>query len=242
MKELKLYKPNDIAGKLFCYIEHVADNLPKPLPWIEPSINQLFLESVSSLLFGNAEASIFCMSALMEHILRLANLNTDKIKIKTEAEINKMDKAGNLSKLIDKSENQIFFKDCDREWWTESVKIIRNKSAHYLLPIILRKCAKSSKLKKYIKNALSPETISDESYYINQITDWGAFYHSSGMYLACGFINDATEELRKIIDNTNWVSNETSWISLKKYYDDFFSYDWKIDNMKKSIENCVGKL
>ena len=110
-----------------------------------------------------------------------------------------------------------------------------------MLPVILRNCAKVPKLEKYIKHNCKPENVTKKNYF-DIVTDWGAFYHSSGMYLACGFINDATDELRKIIDNTNWVSNETSWTSLKKYYDDFFSYDWKIDNMKKSIENCVGKL
>lgn len=238
---MRIYKPQDFVGHLFCHIEYIADKLPKPLQWIEPSINNLFLESVFSLLIGNAESSIFCMSALMEHVLRLANLNTDEIKIKTTTEINKMDKGSYLSNLIEESEQKIFFKDCDIEWWKQISKNIRNKSAHYLLPVILRNCAKVPKLEKYIKHNCKPENVTKKNYF-DIVTDWGAFYHSSGMYLACGFINDATEELRKIIDNTNWVSNETYWTSLKKYYDDFFSYDWKIDNMKKSIEKCVGKL
>ena len=138
---MRIYKPQDFAGHLFCHIEYIADKLPKPLQWIEPSINNLFLESVFSLLIGNAESSIFCMSALMEHVLRLANLNTNDIMIKTPTEINRLDKVGYLSNLIEESQQKFFFKDCDIEWWEQISKNIRNKSAHYLLPIILRNCA-----------------------------------------------------------------------------------------------------
>ncbi|OAB42102.1 hypothetical protein [Paenibacillus antarcticus] len=53
----------------------VFRELPKPLPWIEPSINMLYLNSASSLIFGNFYASIICCSTLLEHTLRLAVLD-----------------------------------------------------------------------------------------------------------------------------------------------------------------------
>ena len=74
-------------------------------------------------------------------------------------------------------------------------------------------------------------------YYEQYITDWGAFYHRAGWILAVNFLNDATEQIRIVISNTNWVGDESWWISMKQSYDAFFSYKWSVDNIKKSFED-----
>ena len=51
-----------------------------------------------------------------------------------------------------------------------------------------------------------------------------------------GFLDDATEQLRIVIGNTNWVGDESWWISMKHSYDNFFSYDWTVENIKHSFE------
>ena len=40
-------------------------NIPKPLPWIEPSINMPYLEIVSSFIFGQYFSSILTTGILL---------------------------------------------------------------------------------------------------------------------------------------------------------------------------------
>ena len=106
-----------------------------------------------------------------------------------------------------------------------------------MLPTILRNCASSPSLKKYIRDVELPEN-NDQWYYERYITDWGSFYHSAGHRLAVAFLNDATEQLRIVIENTNWTGDESWWISMKQRYDSFFSYDWSVDNLKRSFDQA----
>ena len=81
------------------------------------------------------------------------------------------------------------------DWWRAISQNIRNKSARYLLPTILRNCAAEPKLKHYIRYYDLPEN-NTQWYYEQYITDWGAFYHRAGWLLAVNFLNDSTEQLR----------------------------------------------
>ena len=57
-----------------------------------------------------------------------------------------------------------------------------------------------------------------------------------GQYIAKNFIIDATQMLKKVISKTNWYSDESWWISQKYQYDEFFSYDWSLENMRISLD------
>ena len=70
-----IWHVNDFGGSMLSTISQNARDLPAPLPWIEPSINNLHLESVYSFLVGNYECSIMSISSLLEHVLRLAIKN-----------------------------------------------------------------------------------------------------------------------------------------------------------------------
>ena len=223
---MKVWCVKDAGGRLLYDISRSAGQLPQPLPWIEPSINCLHQESVLSLMVGNYECAIMSMCALLEHVLRLAIVNKEDCGLKRPESISQIDRFNSLSKIIDEAVGNTVFSGCDEVWWRAVSSNIRNKSAHYLLPTILRNCAEDDILKKYIRNVELPEN-NEDWYYQRYITDWGAFYHGSGYRLAVGFLNDATEQLRIVIANTNWVGDESWWISMKHSYESFFSYECK---------------
>ena len=234
---MKTWCVTDAGGELLATIHSAFDQLPKALPWIEPSINCLHQESVLSLLVGNYECAIMSMCSLLEHVLRLAILNKNECGLRRPETMTQIDRFNSLSEIINKAVKKDVFSGCNEAWWRAVSSIIRNKSAHYLLPTILRNCASNSSLKKYIRDVELPEN-NDELFYERYITDWGAFYHSAGRRLALAFLNDATEQLRIVIGNTNWSGDESWWISLKQSYDNFFSYYWTVENIKHSFEEA----
>lgn len=233
---IKIWCIKDYGGRLLANMHLAFDKLPKALPWIEPSINCLHQESVLSLLVGNYECAIISMCSLMEHVLRLALVNKEECGLKRPESMTQIDKYNNLTNVIGAASGKDIFQGCDEAWWNAVAQIIRNKSAHYLLPTILRKCASNPELKKYISEYDLPEN-NMADYYEKYITDWGAFYHEAGYNLAVGFLTDATEQLRIVISNTNWTGDESWWISMKRNYELFFSYEWSVDNVKTSFEN-----
>ena len=238
---MKVWCVKDAGGRLLKNMSSSFPDLPKALPWVEPSINCLHKESVLSFMVGNVECAILSMCSLMEHVLRLAVINKEECGLQRPESISQIDKYNSLTAIIDAASGQDVFNGCDEEWWRAVSKNIRNKSAHYLLPTILRNCATEPKLKHYINDYELPEN-NDEWYYERYITDWGAFYHSAGWNLAVNFLNDATEDIRIIINNTNWVGDESWWLSMKEAYEAFFEYEWSVDNVKRSFEDAYKEF
>ncbi len=237
---MKVWNIKDFGGGLLYTLVSNAKDMPNALPWIEPSINMLHLESAYSFLVGNYECSIISMGSLMEHVLRLAVINKEECGLHRPEAMSKIDKYGSLTEIINVASGKDIFDGCDENWWRAVSKIIRNKSAHYLLPTLLRNCAVDANLQKYIHELEMPGQ-TDQSYYEQYITDWGSFYHKAGKYLAKGFLNDATEQLSIVIKNTNWVGDTSWWISQKNEYDAFFTYQWSIESIKQSFEGALKK-
>jgi len=229
------YKITDYAGLLINTIRFNSEFVPKPLPWIEPSINNLYLEACSSFLFGNYFSSIVTASILLEHTLRLAIINKDKCGLHRSETIKQIDKYNSLKNVIDEAVGTDIFNGCDEQWWKDTAKYIRNKSAHYLLPIILRKCMECDSFSNYFDPLLRKEN-NDEFYYEKILTDWGAFYHKEDRRFAISFLEDTYNQLSIVIANTNWIGDESWWISQKSWYDNFFKYEWTPNNVLESIE------
>ncbi len=232
---MKIWNITDAAGVLLNNMSMSFDRLPSALPWIEPSINCLHQESVVSLMVGNAECAILSICALLEHTLRLAVINKEECGLIRSESISKIDQFGSLSAVIDVAAGLDIFVGCDESWWRAISKNIRNKSAHYLLPTIMKNCATEPKLKHYVSEYELPEN-NNKEYYDKYIIDWGSFYHRTGWNIALNLVNDATEQLRILIGNTNWNGDTSWWISQKENYESFFSYDWTIDNVKESFK------
>lgn len=154
---MRVWRVKDAGGMLLAEMDSSFSNLPTALPWVEPSINCLHQESVLSLMVGNEECAIMSMCSLMEHVLRLAIINSNECGLKRPETMSQIDKYNSLSAIIDAASGQSIFAGCDEDWWRAISKNIRNKSAHYLLPTILRNCATDPKLRHYVQDYDLPE-------------------------------------------------------------------------------------
>lgn len=240
-KENYICKQLDYIAIFLNEIFFNAQQLPNPLPWIEPSINKLHLEAAKSFLFGNYECTIIACGILLEHVLRLALVNDGQCGLKRPESIKKIDSYSCLDSIISAADGKIFFKDCDIGWWQDSAKMLRNKSAHYLLPLIIKKCAESPNMKHYLDGSYIA-TCNDKDYYEEILLDWGSFYHRAGQCIAKHFLQDTTTQVKIIIEQTKWQGDESWWISQKYEYEDFFKYDWSLTNIKSSIEKSFITL
>lgn len=233
---MNVWKIQDYAGLLINQITNNQNDIPPALPWIEPSINNLYLEACSSFLFGNYFSSIITASILLEHTLRLALVNKNDCGLKRKESINKIDDFGYLSNMLDEATTLDVFAGCNEHWWRDTSTAIRNKSAHYLLPKILRKCIEMPSFADYFDPLLKKEN-NDVEYYDKILTDWGAFYHKGDRRFAKCFLRDVYKELCILIGNTNWNGDESWWISQKKNYDGFFCFNWSYDNTIDCMRN-----
>lgn len=244
---LRRAKDMDFFNRNCYYASSRFKELPEPLPWIEPSINMLYLESISSFVFGNFFSSIITMSSLLEHVLRLAIYDSDKCGLERTVSIEDLDKLGMLSALIKKAKNNKLIEIEDYDWWDYVAKVMRNKSAHYLLPTLLQEFTKEKYDEdKEVRDSYSPSnykiTYSDGSPTSCVSHDWGSFFHKSDYYISKQFIDDATLHITKIILKTNWKPDVSWWISQKSHYESFFKFDWSHENQKESLEKTfIGK-
>ena len=127
-----------------------AQKIPEPLPWIDPSINCLYKEAVLSFMVGNYDSALTDLCLLLEHVLRAAILNDKDSGMQRTDTVSQLSKYGSLSEAIKEAENTHLMDGCDIEWWNAVARVIRNKSAHYVLPVLLKRCAAEEKLRKYI--------------------------------------------------------------------------------------------
>ena len=149
------------GGNLLYNLTNNAKKIPEPLPWIDPSINCLYKEAVLSFMVGNYDSSLTDLCLLLEHVLRAAILNDKDSGMKRTDTSSKLNKYGSLSEAIKEAENTDLMDGCDIEWWNAVSRVIRNKSAHYVLPVLLKRCAMEEKLCKYINKYELPENNSE---------------------------------------------------------------------------------
>lgn len=235
MKGCRITKDVGYGGHLLHSITTNAKKLPEPLPWIDPSINCLYKEAVLSFMVGNYNSALTDLCMLMEHVLRAAILNDADSGMKRIDSATQLNKYGSLSDAIQEAKNTSLMNGCDMEWWNAVSKVIRNKSAHYILPVLLKKCAQEEKLCKYINKNKLPENNSEYWYEICLI-NWGEFYRSIGREFVEGFLQDVTKELKIVIANTKWQGDESWWISLKEQYESFFAYEWSGEKLQYSLK------
>ncbi|MEW6540793.1 MAG: hypothetical protein AB1402_04160 [Bacillota bacterium] len=229
------------------YAEYRFKELPPPLEWIEPSINMLYLNAVSSFVLGNHFASIISMSCLLEHTLRLALFDKENTGLRRKVTIEQLDSMGTITRLITEASENGLIDKADLPWWTEVAKVIRHKSAHYIIPHILREFSK----KEYPDSEKIREIYHPEYYRFtdgegrptNHIGhDWGSFFHKSDYYICRAFVFDATKFIKKIIAKTNWKPDRSWWKSQEDEYNAFFQYKWTYEEMKKSLAKLYSSI
>ena len=229
------------GGSLLYNLTNNANKIAEPLPWIDPSINCLYKEAVLSFMVGNYMSSITNLCLLMEHVLRAAILNDTDSGMQREDSTSQLNKYGSLSEIINEAKSTNLMDGCDMEWWEAVSRVVRNKSAHYVIPILLKRCANEEKLRKYINQYELPENNS-EYWYETHLINWGSFYHGTGGKFAEGFLQDVTKELKIVIGNTKWQGDESWWDSLRKQYDALFMYDWSIEKLQYSFKQARRSL
>ncbi len=244
-RKLKIKKAeNRDYFNTLCYeSEKRFRELPEPLKWIEPSVNMLYLNAISSFVFGNYFSSIISMGILLEHVLRLAIFDRENTGLQRELSIPKLEKTGRtLSKLIEKGKREGIIENDDINWWKQVANILRNKSAHYMLPTILQ---------EFTKKENGDEQLPKEKYHPSYykftekngspsnplLHDWGSFFHKSDYFVCKNFIVDSTVQIKKIISKTNWKPDGSWWESQETVYNWFFDFKWNYENMKKSLES-----
>lgn len=229
------------------YASETFGELPPKLEWIEPSINMLYLEALSSYIFGNYFSSIISMGILLEHVLRLAIYDKKSTSLNRRISPQQLDNIGMLSKLIEKANEDGLITEEEIPWWKFVAKVIRNKSAHYILPRLLRDFTRHSyEGEEVVKDKYHPKhykfTHADGTPESSIMHDWGAFYHKSNKYICKTFLQDSYVAIKSIIDKTEWEPDRSWWKSQENLYNMFFEYSWKFEDMPFSIDKYFTDL
>lgn len=123
------------AGRRFLEVK-------KPLPWIEPSINMIHLDTVRSFVLGSSLASIGCATYLLEHALRMAvwdPIESGSRRTKPPKKI--FDESLGALLSAEKYSNNLELvipNSIDLLWWKAVTKAVRNKVNHVDIPAIFR--------------------------------------------------------------------------------------------------------
>jgi len=244
-KTFRLYRSPDAFSALCQMAESRAKALPSPLPWIEPSINMLYLECILSYIIGNEFSSIITMSTLLEHVLRLALLDKNNTGLTRSLSQGKLDEISSIGQAIERATKEELIEPQDRSWWNSVAKIIRNKSAHYIIPKLIKEFTRT----KYDAENGDRDRYTPPYYRITDDSgepqskfchDWGMFFHKVGFFIARTYIVDGTEQLKRIVAKTSWKPDRSYWAAQEAHYNVFFSFSWDVEDMKKSLRNmCV---
>jgi len=208
--------------------ENNFEKLPPPLPWIDPSINMPYLESVSSFVFGQYFSAILAMSSVLEHCLRIAVLEALRPRWNfSKSSLNKYQSISALLAKIDKEKKLEKFKTAiDIDWWKEVVSLLRNKSTHLIIPDLLA----NFNTEEYLGRFTNPDFNSGTK------ASWGFVWHRFMEKVALNFISKSNRQLNLIIQNTSWQPMTSCWESQKCHYDRFFSFDWSIESAIDSLK------
>lgn len=218
----------DVFNKIISKTINNFELLPTPLPWIEPSINMLYLESISNFLFGQYMSSILTMGVLLEHTLKMAIIDPENCGNLRKISNNQIKNYNSLLKVLSqktkikkllKTKNNI-------DWWDKVGRILRNKSAHFVIHQLLKKFG----TEKY----LGPAAIDEINH--AEPGNWGYIWHRFSEDVSRIFIKESTEQLNIVLINTKWKPDTSWWESQKTEYDNFFNYNWKINDMINSLK------
>lgn len=227
----------NVAGSLAWVIECNARNLPPALPWVEPSINNLWLEACGSYLYGNYQASILTTSVLLELTLRIVSTDQEDVPSFRD-DYEKLFQTRNLSAAINRAKQMGLLEGDSKKWWAAYCKHIRNKICHGDLLHILDECRSVEQFADYFESDVSRENYDAFTYdYI--ITNPASFHHKYGRRFSKHFLQDAYRELNALIQKTTWCEYNDWWESQKCSYESFFAYKWNYSTFKQGVERAV---
>lgn len=120
-------------------VDSNGTDLPPALPWVEPSLNNLWLEACSSHLCGNYQAAIITTSVLLEFTLRMVVSNLDEVP-SIRKDHGEMFENQTLRPVINSAKSKGLLSGNTKKWWEAYCEHIRNKICHGDLLHILDDC------------------------------------------------------------------------------------------------------
>jgi len=116
-------------------------DIPEPLPWIEPSINMLHLEVITSYIFGSYISAIISQGVLLEHILRMAVIDPVNSGVDRKITKNQIDQFRSIGAIIKNAEMPELLRLMDHQeanldWWREIGRVLRNILPRFYIFII----------------------------------------------------------------------------------------------------------
>jgi hypothetical protein len=234
----------DPVFKLLDGIETRKSRLPSPLPWIEPSINMPYLQACKCYLFHCPLPSMLALGSTLEHCLRIAVIDRYESR---QGAVNKaqwdrfktysigdflMESGEKRPKSFDSVlrlhiEGIIELKD--REWWKETSKQLRNKTAHFDIPDLIMNAGRREDWVGDYKDTDDPGRVFNNRFW------WGAPFHVSDDLIAAAFLEKATCQLKRLIVKMDWKADTSYWASQKSAYEEFFRFSWRRESMAESM-------
>jgi hypothetical protein len=240
-------KSEDFGDPLFRLLDTMGrrkEHLPKPIPWVEPSINMPYLQACQSYLFQSPLPSILATGSVLEHTLRLAIIDRyggkqgamdrklwDHLKLMSIGNFLRgpNDKCGGNFDPVLASHVGSIIDNSDREWWRDTAKHLRDKAAHIDIPALISDIGRREDFVGEYKDSDDPNLIYGSRFW------WGAPFHSSDELVAGEFLNQATEKLNRLIAKMEWKPDLSSWASQEYEYRTFFEYPWDKKAMLESL-------
>jgi hypothetical protein len=225
-------------------MERRKEHLPKPIPWVEPSINMPYLQACLSYLFESPLSSILVMGAVLEHTLRIAIIDKcggkqgamdrklwDRLKLMSIGGFLRgpQDNGGGDFVPHLASHVESIIDNSDREWWRDTAKHLRDKAAHIDIPALIADIGRREDFVGGYKDSDDPNLIYGSRSW------WGAPFHSSDELVAGEFLNQATEKLSRLIAKMDWKPDLFWWASQEHEYRKFFEYRWDRQAMLESL-------
>lgn len=206
------------------------DELPDPIPWVEPSINMPYLEACVGYVFDCGFACTVALGALLEHALRLAAIDRELGYAFAMSEeiwnryrrftIAQFHKRGVLENIVDKA---------DVDWWVRFAgERVRNKTVHLDVPLMI---ADLGRFERYVGHYRDTD---DQDLIFGGRFWWGAPFHRTSDLIAIGFLRESTEKLKTLIRNMKWPEFREHWISQKWRFDSFFQKA----KVRQSLTTC----
>ena len=211
-------------------------NLLEPLPWIEPSVNMMYLEAAEDYVFGHYYSCILQTATLLEFVLRMAVIDSVNAGCDRKVTRARMNKHSGIGAILrdDAIKDQLAYlleSENNQKWWKKVAALLRNKAMHALIPELIELFGS----KRYV-GLYAIEDAQEDAYNPHH---WGHFWHRFGEHLALTFLSEATEQLKVVLRNTLWKSDESWWESQKDYYDMFFGYRFSLEDMIDSLRKLV---
>lgn len=233
-------KTENYAGYLASVINGNGTDLPPALPWVEPTINNLWLEACKSFLYGNYQATVITTSVTLETALRMSLVNRNETPSPRDNHDEIFEKDG-LRQVINAAKTAGILSKDSKKWWEQYCEHIRNKICHGDLVHVLDNCRNVSSFENYYDKVETACGINTYSYqYV--VTHPAAFSHKAGKIFGRAFLRDAYCELDSLIKRTQWCEYDEWWRSQKDAYESFFAFDWNYGNLKQGIETARRPL